>query len=39
VERATRVAEPMMLLVAALAVGTLVVLMYIPVFDIAGSLR
>jgi general secretion pathway protein F len=39
VERVTRIAEPLMLLLVALAVGTLVVLMYIPVFDIAGSVR
>lgn len=39
VQRLTRVAEPLMLLIVALAVGSLVVLMYIPVFDIAGSVR
>lgn len=39
VERLTRVAEPAMLLLVALAVGSLVVLMYLPVFDIAASVR
>ena len=39
VERVTRLAEPLLLLFVALAVGTLVVLLYIPVFDMAGSVR
>ena len=38
VERATRLAEPILLMLVALAVGGVVVLMYMPVFDIAGSL-
>lgn len=39
IERATRVAEPVLLLLVALAVGGVVVLMYMPVFDIASSVR
>jgi general secretion pathway protein F len=38
VERATRVIEPLMLLGVALLVGGLVLLLYMPIFDIAGSL-
>ncbi|MET0383533.1 MAG: type II secretion system F family protein [Burkholderiaceae bacterium] len=38
VERATRIAEPLLLLVVALVVGGIVVMMYMPVFDIASSL-
>lgn len=39
VERATRLAEPLLLLFVASAVGGVVVMMYLPVFDLAGSLR
>lgn len=39
VERATRIVEPMLLLVVALVVGGIVVAMYMPVFDIASSVR
>lgn len=39
VERATRVVEPVLLLSVALVVGGIVVMMYMPVFDIAGSVR
>jgi general secretion pathway protein F len=39
VERATRIAEPVMLLAVSLLVGGLVVLMYLPVFDIANSIQ
>lgn len=39
VERAARLAEPVLLMLVALVVGGVVVLMYMPVFDIAGSLR
>ena len=39
VERTTRLAEPILLLIVALAVGGVVVVMYLPVFDIAGGLR
>jgi general secretion pathway protein F len=38
VERATRIVEPLLLLLVALAVGTIVVMMYMPIFDIAGGL-
>lgn len=39
VERATRLLEPLLLLITALVVGALVVMMYMPIFDIAGGLR
>lgn len=39
VERATRVVEPLLLLIVALLVGGLVVMMYMPIFDIATSLQ
>lgn len=39
VERTTRVVEPVMLLMASLLVGSVVVMMYMPVFDIAGGIR
>lgn len=39
VERATRLVEPMLLMLVALVVGGIVVMMYMPVFDIASSLR
>ncbi|WP_341893405.1 type II secretion system F family protein [Variovorax sp. YR752] len=39
VERATRLVEPLLLLVVALVVGGIVVMMYMPIFDIAGGLR
>jgi general secretion pathway protein F len=38
VERATRIVEPVLLLAVALVVGGLVVMMYMPIFDIAGGL-
>lgn len=38
IERATRVVEPVLLLLVALVVGGLVVMMYMPIFDIAGGL-
>ncbi len=38
IERATRIIEPLLLLAVALVVGTLVVLMYMPIFDIAGGI-
>lgn len=37
-ERATRIVEPLMLLLVALMVGGIVVLMYMPIFDIAASI-
>lgn len=39
IERATRVVEPMLLMLVALVVGGIVVMMYMPVFDIASSVR
>lgn len=39
VERATRVVEPVMLFFVSSLVGTVVVLMYMPVFDIASTIR
>ncbi|HET9645621.1 MAG TPA: type II secretion system F family protein, partial [Burkholderiaceae bacterium] len=39
IERATRVVEPLLLLVVALVVGGIVVMMYMPVFDVATSLH
>lgn len=39
VERATRVVEPVLLLIVAVMVGSMVVMLYMPVFDIAASVR
>lgn len=39
IERATRIVEPLLLLLVALLVGGIVVMMYMPVFDIASSVR
>lgn len=39
VERATRIVEPLLLLLVALVVGGIVVMMYLPIFDIASSVR
>lgn len=39
IERTTRLVEPILLLTVALLVGGIVVMMYMPVFDIASSLR
>ena len=39
VERATRIIEPILLLLVALVVGGIVIMMYMPVFDIASSLN
>jgi general secretion pathway protein F len=39
VERATRIVEPILLLLVALVVGGIVIMMYMPVFDIASSLN
>jgi general secretion pathway protein F len=38
VERATRLLEPLLLLAVALVVGGLVVMMYLPIFEVAGGL-
>ena len=39
IERATRLVEPLLLLSVALVVGGIVVMMYMPIFDIASSVR
>lgn len=39
VERATRIVEPVLLLGVALLVGGMVVLLYMPIFDIASAIR
>lgn len=39
IERATRIVEPVLLLMVALVVGGIVVMMYMPVFDIASSIH
>lgn len=39
IERATRVVEPVLLLTVALMVGGIVIMMYMPVFDIASSVH
>jgi general secretion pathway protein F len=39
VERFTRLFEPLLMLVIGLMIGAIVVLMYMPIFDLAGSLR
>ena len=39
VERITRIVEPLLLLAVALGVGSIVVMMYMPVFDMATQLR
>jgi general secretion pathway protein F len=39
IERATRIVEPLLLLLVALVVGGIVVMMYMPVFDIASSIH
>lgn len=38
IERATRIVEPLLLLMVALVVGGIVVMMYMPIFDIAGGI-
>ncbi|MDH4095766.1 MAG: type II secretion system F family protein, partial [Betaproteobacteria bacterium] len=39
VDAFTRVFEPLLMAVIGLAVGLVVVLMYMPVFELAGSIR
>lgn len=39
VQRATRLVEPLLLLLVALVVGGIVVMMYMPVFDMASTIR
>jgi general secretion pathway protein F len=38
VERATRLAEPLLLMVVGVMIGAIIILMYMPVFDLAGGL-
>lgn len=38
IERATRLAEPILLMVVGLMIGAIIVLMYMPVFDLAGGI-
>lgn len=38
-ERATRLFEPLLMLFIGLLIGGIVVLMYMPVFELAGSLQ
>ena len=38
IERATKIAEPLILMVTGMLIGALIILMYMPVFDLAGSL-
>lgn len=38
VERATRLAEPILLMVVGLMIGAIIILMYMPVFDLAGGI-
>ncbi|KWC08081.1 type II secretion system F family protein [Burkholderia ubonensis] len=39
VERFARLVEPLLMLVMGLGIGTIVVLLYLPVFDLAGNLQ
>lgn len=39
VERATRLVEPILLLLVAMLVGSMVVTLYMPIFDIASTVR
>lgn len=39
VDRATRLVEPLLLLAVALLIGGMVVMLYMPIFDIASSVR
>ncbi len=39
IERATRIVEPLFLLLVALVVGGIIVMMYMPIFDIANGVR
>jgi general secretion pathway protein F len=38
IERATRIVEPLLLLLVALVVGGIVLMMYMPIFDMANSI-
>ncbi len=39
IERFSRAAEPIMMAAIGIVVGTIVVLLYIPIFELAGSLQ
>lgn len=39
IERFSRAAEPALMVAIGLVIGTIVVLLYMPIFDLAGSLR
>lgn len=39
IERFSRAAEPALMVTIGLVIGTIVVLLYMPIFDLAGSLR
>lgn len=39
IERLSRVIEPVLLIVVGTTIGVIVLLMYMPIFDLAGSLR
>jgi general secretion pathway protein F len=38
IERATRLAEPILLMTVGVMIGAIIILMYMPVFDLAGGL-
>jgi len=38
VDRATRIAEPLLLMVVGMMIGAIIILMYMPVFDLAGGI-
>lgn len=38
-ERSAKLAEPLLMLLIGLLIGSIVVLMYLPIFELAGSLR
>lgn len=38
IERATKIVEPLILMATGILIGVLIILMYMPVFDLAGSL-
>jgi general secretion pathway protein F len=38
VERTTRLAEPLLLMVVGVMIGAIIILMYMPVFDLAGGM-
>ncbi len=39
VERLTRIVEPALLVMVGATIGTIVLLMYMPIFDLAGGIR